>query len=110
MRPRFTLRKMLLLALACAIFGGLAYWLSQGAPIRGFAEGVPSTAGKIAFVSDRNGSPDLWMMDGKDGAGAVALTSGPGEDTAPAWSRNGGQIAFISDRREGAPQVFLMSA
>lgn len=105
MRPRFTLRKALLLSLALAVFGGLALWLSRGAPLPGAK--VPSTAGKIAFISDKNGHTDLWIMNGADGSGAVALTNDAAEDRAPAWSRRGDEIAFVSDRRDGL-QIFLV--
>lgn len=109
MRPRlFTLRNFLLLAVAGAIFGGMAYWVSKGMPVPGAR--IPSTAGKIAFVSDRSGHKDLWMMDGATGQNAVALTNDEPEDRQPAWSASGDRLTFISTRKNGTPQVFLMNA
>lgn len=110
MRPRlFTLRNALLLFLAAGVFGGLSYWIRGGMPLPW--AGVPSTAGKIAFVSDRNGQPDIWMMDGKDGANAAALTSDAAEDRHPVFSPNGAEVAFASANRSGvSPQIFLMDA
>ncbi|MBD0273909.1 MAG: PD40 domain-containing protein [Acetobacteraceae bacterium] len=106
MRPRFTWHKALLLALALALVGGLFFWLSRGAPLIG-GNKAPDTAGKIAFVSDKNGSADLWLMNGADGGEAVALTTDPTEDRSPAWSPRGDALAFISDR-SGGYQVFVV--
>ncbi len=111
MRPRlFTLRNALLLLIAVGVFGGMAYWLSVGAPLPG--AGVPSTAGKIVFVSDRNGHSDLWMMDAKTGDNAVNLTSDEPEDRQPVFSSSGSDIAFVSEKRNGTvvPQIYTIDA
>jgi hypothetical protein len=110
MRPRlFTVRNAILFIFAACILGGLFQWVRNGMPLPG--SGVPSTAGKIAFVSNRNGHTDLWMMNGADGAGAVALTDDPAEDRHPRFSPGGNEIVFTSAGRAGVnPQVFLMDA
>ncbi len=107
MRPRFTPQKTLLLTVALVILGGLAFWVSRGAPLPGAA--VPSTAGKIAFVSERDGNADLWMVDARNAADAARLTDHPEEDRSPTWSPGGEELAFISSRR-GGYQVFLVEA
>jgi hypothetical protein len=85
MRPRlFTPLKVLLFLVAVGVFGSMAYWLSIGAPLPG--TGVPSTAGKIVFVSDRDGHPDLWMMDAATGENAVAITSDDAVDRQPVFN------------------------
>ena len=48
---------------------------------------------KIAYVSDRHGSPDLWLMNA-DGTEPVRLTDGPGDEQFPEWSPNGMHIAY----------------
>lgn len=55
----------------------------------------------IAFVTDRGGNgPRVWIMD-RDGGGARALgDEPPGEEHDPAWSRDGGTLAFSAG--EGA--------
>ncbi len=42
-----------------------------------------------------------------DGGEPRRLTSGPKRDSAPAWSPDGAQLAFVSDRA-GKPQVFVL--
>jgi hypothetical protein len=100
-------RNLLLAVFAAALFTSLALWIKNGMPLPGRA--IPSTAGKIAFVSTRGGKPDLWMMGGADGSGAVALTSDDAEDRSPAWNPDGTELAFVSGGRAGAtPQIFRM--
>ena len=49
-------------------------------------QGVPSRDGtKIAFVSERDGNPELYVMNA-DGSGARRLTNHPARDQSPDWS------------------------
>lgn len=97
MRPKFfTFRRLLLLLAAVGIFGGLAYWGSLGFPLPG--AGVPSTAGKLLFVSDRAGHDDLYLVDPAKPEAAVAFTNDDMADREPAFSPDGQRIAFTSDR------------
>ena len=49
--------------------------------------------GKIAFISDREGSADVWIMNA-NGSDPVNLTQGQ-HCTSPAWSPDGTKIAYI---------------
>jgi Tol biopolymer transport system component len=49
---------------------------------------------QIAFVSDRSGGSQIYIMDG-DGGSLTQLTDMPGVKSAPIWSPIGGQVAFI---------------
>lgn len=71
---------------------------------------IINTAGEIAFVSDRNspGYTHIWVMDA-DGTHAKELTAGDESDTDPAFSPDGSQIAFASDRG-GQPEIWVMDA
>src|SRR5947208_1457133 len=40
----------------------------------------------------------------------VEFTRGPTRDSAPRWSQDGAQLAFLSDRTGGERQIFVMSA
>ncbi|MDX1935375.1 MAG: DPP IV N-terminal domain-containing protein [Capsulimonadales bacterium] len=97
---------------AVGIFGGLAYWLHEGMPLPG--QTVPSTKGKIAFISNRNGHTDLFLMNGAAGSEPVAITNDDAEDSQPAFSPTGKEIAFVSVRRgvvnSIVPQVYVCDA
>jgi Tol biopolymer transport system component len=53
----------------------------------------------IAFYSDRDGNPEIYVMN-PDGSEQCRLTFSPFEDSSPDLSRDGSQIAFISDRED----------
>ncbi len=65
-----------------------------------------SGSGKIAFVSDRDGSEQIYVM-GPDGSNVTRLTNPPGTSFAPAFSPDGRKIAFTSDR-DGSAQTYIM--
>ena len=74
-----------------------------------FLPAFSSDGSQIAFMSNRDGNPDLYVVNA-DGTGeARRLTNHPGIDVSPTWSPNGQQIAFTSDRT-GAPQIYVVGA
>ncbi len=67
-------------------------------------------AGKVAFVSNRSGSWDIWTMS-SDGSNPVNLTRDAAIDLHPTWSPSGEQILFVSFREEGKEaSLYLMDA
>jgi Tol biopolymer transport system component len=83
-------RAILVLALA------LASWcLLPAAALAAF----PGAAGKLAFVSARNGAPadnDLYTMN-SDGTVQTRITSFSGDELYPSWSHDGTKIVFQQD-------------
>lgn len=49
----------------------------------------------------------IWLASLEDGQ-CHQLTSGEGQDMQPRWSPDGRQLAFVSTRQEGKPQLFLI--
>jgi len=56
---------------------------------------------KIAFVSERDGNPELYVMAG-DGSGLRRLTDNFALNDHPAWSPDGQKIVFVSTREPAA--------
>jgi TolB protein len=65
---------------------------------------------KIAWVSTRGESTDIWIMD-SIGTNQVRLTTAATDtiNTQPAFSPSGDQIAFVSDRT-GTEHIYVMNA
>ncbi|MBX3296521.1 MAG: PD40 domain-containing protein [Acidobacteria bacterium] len=67
--------------------------------------GIP----KIAFVSQRGGTPVHIYTMNADGSNQTPLTTGLADNIDPAWSPDGTKIAFTSDR-DGDHEIFVMNA
>jgi TolB protein len=62
---------------------------------------------RIAFVSDRSGSSEIWVMDW-DGANPTQLTKHGAIALAPTWSPDGKNLVFTSFLR-GTPALYLLT-
>jgi TolB protein len=65
----------------------------------------------IAFVSERDGNRDIYVIDNHF-ANERRLTTDAGSDTSPVWSPDGKQIVFVSDRgsKDFTLQINIMNA
>ena len=69
---------------------------------------VVDAEAQIAFVSDRVGDPEIYVMD-TDGSNQRRLTNHPARDYSPAGSPDGKRIAF-SSFRDGDWEIYVMGA
>jgi Tol biopolymer transport system component len=111
----FPRRAHLLPALALLTLVGLTAAAAL-APGRASAQNAPSKQqspnGKIVFQSTTgsdNYVNDIYVMDA-DGKHQTRLTDDAGDDVSAKWSPQGNRIAFLSDRRGGGSEIFLMNA
>jgi TolB protein len=72
--------------------------------------GVPGVAGtEIAFVSDRSGAREIWVMDA-DGERQRAATNGKSLKVFPDWTPDGGAILYTSyPPKQALPGLYLTS-
>src|SRR5262252_8296324 len=70
---------------------------------------VRHSNGKIAFVSDRDGNSEIYVMNA-DGTNQMRLTNNPGVDDYPTWSPEGKKIAFVSQDSSGAFAIKVMNS
>lgn len=72
------------------------------------AGAAATTAGTIAFESNRAGNFDILTM-AATGGGQARLTTDAADDLDPAWSPDGRRIAFAT-RRAGTLDIWVMNA
>ena len=62
----------------------------------------------IAFVSDRDGNPDVYVMD-RDGENVRKISHEVGVVSHPRWAPDGDRLAFLARDEEGWTQIYLSS-
>jgi len=92
------LKGILVLVLIMAVIGfammAMSGKLEQWFGITWFSG--PRALDKIVFVSDRDGTPDIYVMS-TDGTGQTRLTSNASPQSLPAVSTSGNRIMFVSN-------------
>jgi len=69
-----------------------------------------ASAGRIAFVSYRDGYNNIYVMN-PDGSGVTRLTNYEWGDYAPAWSPDGTRIAFVrTGKNYNSSEIYIMNA
>lgn len=67
-----------------------------------------ASAGEIAFENDRERNREILLLDIQTGV-VINLTHSPADDYSPAWSPDGRQLAFVSDRdTDNRPEIYIM--
>lgn len=65
---------------------------------------------KLAFVSERGGTPHIWVeavAEGRAIGTASRVTSGPDFDSSPEWSPDGRSISFVR-KIDGIGEIFVV--
>jgi Tol biopolymer transport system component len=65
---------------------------------------------KIAFVSERRGNPDIFVIDVSTTKVHQLTLNSPSKDEHPAWSPDGKYITFDSDRDDSGGEIYSMDA
>jgi TolB protein len=89
------LRKCLLLSLALIFIISLS--ACGGGSVEEEKEKEIAPPGRIAFWSNRDGNPEIYVIDA-DGSNQQRLTNNPAEDWFTPWSADGSHLAFVSKR------------
>jgi TolB protein len=72
---------------------------------------VWSSDGKqIAFISDRTGRGQVWVMNSEGGGQRNLTRDSLNHDQLPDWSPDGKQIAYEANTDDGPPQIWVMTA
>ena len=61
---------------------------------------------KIAFISERDGNPEIYVMN-SDTTELIRITQSSSIEYDIAWSPDGRKIAFVSDR-DGNPEIYVV--
>jgi TolB protein len=95
-------------------FSDVWRWEPGGTPKRltttehgAFEPAVSPDGRSIAFVSTRDGNPEIYVM-AADGSAPRRLTDWRRDDIAPAWSPDGSRLAFLR-REQGGERLFVLA-
>ncbi len=63
----------------------------------------------LVYVSNRDGNPEIYVIETDDDSPPRRLTTNEAEDSQPVWGPDGKRIAFVSDLY-GEGEIFVMNA
>ena len=91
-----------------SFMGALLWLVALSTGIRA----APSGSGRIAFISDRSGRPQIYVMNA-DGSNITSLIDPPGRinesfTTKLAFSPDGRKVAFIADKSDQCCQLYVV--
>ena len=99
----------LILAVLAIVIGNSVLIAQKGAKktIRNLQPSWAADGHKIAFVTNRDGKPEIYLMY-KNGSHQKNLTNNAALDMGVSWSHNGDKLAFVSNRDSGK-DIYIMN-
>jgi len=94
---------LVLAVLVAVVVGGYVFYQRSGNQALLFNP----HASRIAFMSNRDGDWEIYIMD-RDGGNLINLTNSPGNDGVPVHAPGQAHLAFISDRDNSSLDLFLI--
>lgn len=109
--PTFNVTRDDVLIAVCEVVAGSCAVSLTGdtlAPVPAIMDSTLPQNYEIAFVSERDGNPEIYVLDPAS-LDVLRLTDSAGIDRMPAWSPDGSAIAFVSER-DGNPEIYVMAS
>jgi Tol biopolymer transport system component len=91
-----------------SVLGGELQLLTSS-PASDYQPAWSSDGQTIAFVSERDGTPHIYLMDA-DGTNQRRLTKGDEPELGPAWSPDGQKIAFMLSESTTLTNIYIVNA
>lgn len=102
------MKRAILLTLAALAAALAAFSVDLAAVERPAIAAFSGKNGQIAFVSNRDGNEEIYVMNA-DGTSTTRLTTNEVIDEFPAFSPDGTRLAFSSNR-DGDAEIYVMNA
>ena len=83
-------------------------WIAAVVATSAACGGSKPSVGSIVLASDRDGEPEIFVLD-RDGGAPLQLTDNDVFDGNPDWSPDGSRLVFTSDR-DGGLEIYVMNA
>jgi Tol biopolymer transport system component len=90
-------------------------WIAAVVATAAACGGSNPSAGSIVLASDRDGEPEIFVLD-RDGGAPLQLTDNDVFDGNPDWSPDGSRLVFTRDRDgglenyDGGLEIYMMNA
>src|SRR5438128_5924691 len=70
---------------------------------------TPTPCNQVAFVSNRDGNDEIYVMNAAPGSIPTLLTNNPADDITPSLHSRGRNVAFVSPRNGSNDAIYVMN-